>query len=885
MGEDVVTTDVDTLIELVKQRKRISFEEAAKKLGVGVNVIETWVSFLEEEGVIAVDYKFTTPFLVYPEGEKEKKSTASLNDNLGELDELLNIAHKHIENGEYDLAKQLYPKIVRGIGNAHERAKAEAPSVSAEDKERVSSNFNRIKMLLDKALLLTEEGEFEKAKEVYIELYKEIKIIFSLLRKVYLQVKELSNTPPEEKGAPLSLSTDSSIAEMLKQAYDAMKEGDLDRANTIYKKIEAYYNHLPVDFSEKKKEVKEDLIKLSKDIAINTDEIFSKKARTIVKRINNLYSAFSSLLIKKDLDRARKAYSQMVNLSKNIPPGFVNEKSIIEGKVADAEEKLLELKSSLFHSKVEANTLSIHQLISDMKREVDSGNVKKAFELYTEIRKKFEELPDGFFEEKAKLEDDISKAYSYLLLSSEKKAREEFKVYENQLNSLLKAANIHIRDANLSKVVAIYHQMKDIFKRVPTVLVEERIKWQERILNVYKQAVAMRDSFLTQELSVKSEQIRGLIANAQEYEKKGLLDLANEAIVEAFSVYSALPSGFLDKKTQLHQKILLVLRDLTLKEDTKFLENEKASTKKVYNEILKLVIKVHQNIQQERFNLVTPGYEGITKLMEELPYGFVRKNLRLLQEVNIIKMESDIIALSNEIERMIASKEYRSLEGVIGHLKKIFKEASEKSIGDKLLFDFYRRKIIAFSNILDIYKGHGPKALNKKSETPPLIHHSTKEEKDKEERDRKEKDDLLVKQVNSLISEGRLKEAVHLIKNAKVDDKNKERVYALLSSLKKALGVMKKRGTHTTTNKSEEKRETESPVKKEKENRYVSAKQILAMKKIERAKSYIKRGKLKMAMEELKKINDLGVIIPEIDDTLLSLSKKIEHEKDNKNPA
>ena len=59
-----ITTAVDSLVELVNNKKRISLEDAAKELGLPENIINEWANFLEEESVLEIEYQFTTPFLI-----------------------------------------------------------------------------------------------------------------------------------------------------------------------------------------------------------------------------------------------------------------------------------------------------------------------------------------------------------------------------------------------------------------------------------------------------------------------------------------------------------------------------------------------------------------------------------------------------------------------------------------------------------------------------------------------------------------------------------------------------------------------------------------------------------------------------------------------------
>ncbi len=70
-GNDVLRTGADELYELVKSRKKISVEEAAKLLKVPLNIVQSLADFLVEEKIFGIEYKFTTPY-IYLSQEKEK---------------------------------------------------------------------------------------------------------------------------------------------------------------------------------------------------------------------------------------------------------------------------------------------------------------------------------------------------------------------------------------------------------------------------------------------------------------------------------------------------------------------------------------------------------------------------------------------------------------------------------------------------------------------------------------------------------------------------------------------------------------------------------------------------------------------------------------------
>jgi hypothetical protein len=63
LEDKLITTGVDSLLELLKGVSKISIAEAADRLGVSANLIQSWVDFLVEEEIVGVEYKFTKPLI------------------------------------------------------------------------------------------------------------------------------------------------------------------------------------------------------------------------------------------------------------------------------------------------------------------------------------------------------------------------------------------------------------------------------------------------------------------------------------------------------------------------------------------------------------------------------------------------------------------------------------------------------------------------------------------------------------------------------------------------------------------------------------------------------------------------------------------------------
>ena len=60
----LISTGVDNLIRIVKERGRVEIGSAARELRLPARTVEDWAHVLEEEGIITVEYKLTKAYLV-----------------------------------------------------------------------------------------------------------------------------------------------------------------------------------------------------------------------------------------------------------------------------------------------------------------------------------------------------------------------------------------------------------------------------------------------------------------------------------------------------------------------------------------------------------------------------------------------------------------------------------------------------------------------------------------------------------------------------------------------------------------------------------------------------------------------------------------------------
>ncbi len=73
--ELLITTGVDALVKLVKEKQRIELEDACSVLNIPSETLEDWARVLEEEGILRIEYKLTKIYLLWVKPSEEELAT------------------------------------------------------------------------------------------------------------------------------------------------------------------------------------------------------------------------------------------------------------------------------------------------------------------------------------------------------------------------------------------------------------------------------------------------------------------------------------------------------------------------------------------------------------------------------------------------------------------------------------------------------------------------------------------------------------------------------------------------------------------------------------------------------------------------------------------
>jgi DNA-binding transcriptional ArsR family regulator len=131
MEDLLISTGVDSLIRLVKEKRRVELLVASQLLGLPQSTVEDWAHILEEEGIIKIDYQLTKVYFIWVPPTEE------------EILEKKDVFRRRKTQVESDISK------IEGI---HEAGKAELKAYSdavGKISEKFSKDFAKVEELAD----------------------------------------------------------------------------------------------------------------------------------------------------------------------------------------------------------------------------------------------------------------------------------------------------------------------------------------------------------------------------------------------------------------------------------------------------------------------------------------------------------------------------------------------------------------------------------------------------------------------------------------------------------------------------------------------------------------------------------------------------------------
>ena len=366
-----ITTGVDNLVNLVSEKKKISIAEASKTLAVDKELIEEWTDFLEEKGIIKLEYKFTTPYIVYkePDNKTVAKNKKAFNTKKDTVVRQIDSTLKLIENHAAGLTD----------------VKDEFDKINAELEDRIKSirgelseleKFDSLKKDLGKELTV----EYESFK-------KKMQIIESRIKTVSNKYEAMMGNLSQEEG---ELDSHTQKLEEMKSAENKIKT----RIKSLHDELKSLQNEEGQEVSKiDDKEKKISLMRLNAKRLQAELANHKKNIKPLIKEFqeahNNAEKARDSVLKGLDdhLKKVEVKESKVQNI-KNKFETYLKKKIDIDIMMDRLTSEIERLSGELKMLKQESKLLSL--TTSDDRSEKLMKEIDKKFKSALEEKKDFE---------------------------------------------------------------------------------------------------------------------------------------------------------------------------------------------------------------------------------------------------------------------------------------------------------------------------------------------------------------------------------------------------------------------------------------------------------------------------------------------------------------
>ncbi len=558
-----VKTGADRLLDLVKRSKEIAMSAAANELGASVQTVEAWANFLEEDDLVTVKYKFTTPYIAVPDSPKagrqhvqEPGSPADgvefsqLKNELVGMHETLSKTLEEKAAGEFSLLKQTYSGLLSRLKLVHDKLVVQA-DIAPQKKVELNDLLKSLDGQLQEAAGHASEGRFDAASSAYSKLYEQASTAINELNKLYDQVMTLQ-----------SIHATKDYKDLLGKAYELMQGGKIEEANDLYEKLKFAHQNLAKEFIEKKKQMEEDLVKLNKDLATNVDQLNLEKLKRSGERIAVLLNAGNGLLRKGEFDTAESYYLAIKHEYETLPHGFINEKKDLQEKVLAFYSALAKQREKAIQQKFGRTVKQIEALISQIQELLKDYKVGPAVEAYRQVKQLYISLPPGFLEEKSALQGKIVPLHTAITSIYTKESLSTLKAKSSEIAALVAAMSAHTDRGELGEAEAAYERLKQLYRKMPKGFLHEETTLQEQIVQAYeaylKKAKQMETSSSSSMISIMTK----LIEKAEAAARRKEFESANVAYSRIMALYNTLPPGFALQKAGVRERVLHLYKTL-----------------------------------------------------------------------------------------------------------------------------------------------------------------------------------------------------------------------------------------------------------------------------------------------------------------------------------
>jgi len=363
-----IKTGVDKLVELVSEKKKVTVDDAAKKLGVGKEVVQEWAEFLEEEGLVTLEYSFSKAWITEKKITKEDvlngaKEVSSEKEALSRKIDVAITALQDETSGFEDIRKE--------FANIQSNIKEEINVVKSQLTQL--ERYDSLRKNLDK--------DVAKQRDTYDSFVKDAQEKLKLESQKYEELKSV-------------IEKERKNLEQYGQKLDELKKlrNDYDRTlNSLkdsLKNIDGVMSDYKGRFNDSNKMIetyKKALDKLNMEISEKKDGLLTKKIADLKSSEEHLFK--NQLQIEEEIKAKVGAIKSYAGLGDKVHQSFdgffsknINTEKLIseiENDKTDLTKDLEALKKKVLTFTLMTNNSTIKSQLKELSYSLESFERKK----------------------------------------------------------------------------------------------------------------------------------------------------------------------------------------------------------------------------------------------------------------------------------------------------------------------------------------------------------------------------------------------------------------------------------------------------------------------------------------------------------------------------
>jgi len=503
-----------------------------------------------------------------------------------------------------------------------------------EDVE-IKSEIENTSELLSTADSRRTHGEFADLENTYNRLHGKLrKVVDFVVAKGYL-------TPQRKTKLLDELNI---IEKEIGDAAELVKTNKFDLASSA--------------FSELHKNAGE-LIDKAQQYYSQALETSSGDDASIRKLIERTYE----LMEKGKVEEAKENQELIKKMFANFSQNFFSEKSDIQDGIIKLNKDLAIYVNKVHNERMRNGQEKIKLLLKESNKSMSKKEFATATAYYLQIKKVFEDLPAGFAKEKRLIKESVLRVFEQISRERERKMHSRFFSIAKQIESLLKETHKYFEQRDVKTAFKTYKEISKLYHNLPNGFIKEKFELQEKIIVVHTILSRRLETRAERDMLFKSTGIMQLLAQMEGKIKAGHLDEANDIYLKTSTLFTGLPKGFVEKKTQIQGKIIDVYEDLLKKKDLKKTDTFQTSME----ELDKMIDEASQKIKANEHVIAEKLYKKIKEAYVKLRPTDINK--RQLIRNKILTLYRHILMQSNERDMLRLEQPMEDVHKKIDALK------------------------------------------------------------------------------------------------------------------------------------------------------------------------------------------------------------------------